>query len=296
LGSTLSGLDAGFDTAVVPEHWRHEIGLLGHPTSKQLHTAFNGWLDRESDLPFFGYIHTLEVHDYFRPLFALTRPGWQNYDHAIRAQDGALAQLLADLEWRNRDVVLVLLSDHGESFGDHDLEGHGSSVYQSQTHVPLIFWSPGRIPAMTVNTPVSLVQLAPTLLDLFGLEPLPMAKGRSLLGFAENDSSAGKDVVFASREWYLWVPYGRRKYTAIAPNLDKVIHTIGGGEERYNIAADPCELVQLEPGGPAREALEVWIASRARERAEFEKRYGMVTEGSVDSEDLERLRALGYIP
>ncbi len=181
LGSTLSGLERGFDLSAPPRRWRGQISPMGAPTAAQLHRALLAWLAEEEDRPAFAYVHTLDVHQHYRPPFAQEDPR-AAYEAAIRAADqelGALLQALADRPG-DRPLLLVVLSDHGESFGDHGLQTHGTGMYDSQLHIPLLFWSDQGLPARRVDEPVSLADVGPTLLSLLGLPPLEEADGLSL--------------------------------------------------------------------------------------------------------------------
>lgn len=91
------------------------------------------------------------------------------YDAEIRYIDGILGPLLETLADDN--TAIVLLSDHGEGFGEHNFFIHGNNLYQELLHVPLWLKLPGAAPAV-VDTAVSLLDVYPTFLSLAGL-PLP---------------------------------------------------------------------------------------------------------------------------
>lgn len=103
----------------------------------------------------------------------------QYYDGAVRYTDQHLGRLFDALRQRQaqRPSIVAFTADHGEEFWDHGRFEHGHDYYTEVTRVPLFFWSPGRLPAdRTVDEPVGLVDVAPTLLDLVGL-PVPEASG-----------------------------------------------------------------------------------------------------------------------
>src|SRR6185437_8457634 len=67
------------------------------------------------------------------------------------------------------NTLVVITSDHGESFGEHGLMTHGNALYRELIHVPLILWQPGKIPAgKRIDTPVSLTSIPATLLEEAG--------------------------------------------------------------------------------------------------------------------------------
>ncbi len=90
------------------------------------------------------------------------------YDGDIAFADVQIERLLQHLKDAGRydDTLIIVVGDHGEGFGDHDELEHGFLLYNSTLRVPLIFSSPRAPRAGTrVATPVSLVDLMPTVLD-----------------------------------------------------------------------------------------------------------------------------------
>jgi arylsulfatase A-like enzyme len=294
LGSSLSWLQRGFDVTLLPRHFRDRLGPLGHPSAAQLQEAMLEWIGEHPERPFMAYVHTLEVHEYKNAVFDWPRPGWTHYDQAIRAQDGALATLLEALEAQQRDVVVVLVSDHGESFGEHGLFNHGTGLFQSQLHVPLIFFAPRHLPRASDNRLVSTLDLAPSLLDLFGLPALPHAAGSSL--FAAHESTAPGRPVYASREWYVWDQGTPPIFTALLPDGSKAMRGGARDDVVYDLVADPCETNGLPwPSSQTGRALQSWIDALPARRNTFERQYGKVAKGVVQAQDMARLRALGYV-
>jgi arylsulfatase A-like enzyme len=82
-------------------------------------------------------------------------------------------------------MVVIVTSDHGESLGEHNAHSHGTDVWEEQMRVPLLVWLPG-VPPRRIETPRSLIDLAPTVLDLMRV-PYPSRgspdalSGRSLV-------------------------------------------------------------------------------------------------------------------
>src|SRR5690606_23635516 len=114
------------------------------------------------------------------------------HDLAVRYIDEQLDRLLRFAlapERRDRTIV-VITSDHGEAFGDHQNSRHGATVYEEELHVPLLVFGPG-IVAGTRVTPVSLVELLPTLLALAGLEPATGVCGQ---GWADSLRDGGEPL------------------------------------------------------------------------------------------------------
>ena len=98
------------------------------------------------------------------------------YDDGIAYLDEQLGLLFDDLERIGRlaSTVVVITADHGEELGEHQLYGHASSLYDPEIHVPLLIFLPGEAHAgQTVDSQVSLRDLAATVADLTGLGDSP---------------------------------------------------------------------------------------------------------------------------
>ena len=102
------------------------------------------------------------------------------YNGEIAFLDKQLGRLFSELRTRGLDerTVTVLTADHGESLGEHGEYTHGIFIYLATTHIPLIVKGPGLPPARVPDV-TSQVDLAPTLTQLAGIEPLT-GDGRSL--------------------------------------------------------------------------------------------------------------------
>lgn len=158
-----------------------------------------GWqlIEERGASPFFLMVTIMEVHEHgereppaeYAELYDDRMD--QRYLQRVRQADAETGRFLDRLtsspDPRLRDTLVVVLSDHGEGLTDHpgveQSEGHGLTLYGSQVRVPLLLEHlDGRLPAgRRVKTPVSLLDVAPTILDFAGLEPLADAEGRSLL-------------------------------------------------------------------------------------------------------------------
>lgn len=172
----------------------------------------------------FVYIHTMDVHNPYRPphpygsmftqpyegsavvegdAFIETRrhharslhPFWSQlhnlgpadvefltglYDGAIRYTDTQLPALLEALEWDPRRDMLIISADHGEALFEHQWWGHFASLRPTEVHVPLIINYAGAVSARH-DTPVSLMDLYPTIADLFAVAPPDGLRGVNLM-------------------------------------------------------------------------------------------------------------------
>jgi arylsulfatase A-like enzyme len=194
------------------------------------------------------------------------------------------------------NTMIVILADHGEAFFEHGHFFHSATVYQELLHVPLVVKWPAAVRSFerVVSEPVTLVDLAPTLVDGLGL-PFDGAvfQGHTLLPLALDKTSLARDVFAITR------PDTKR---------DKQLHTIRSGRykliyndvskktELYDLVADPGELVDLAEKDPVR-------AGALRQRLLLRRdgdRLALANVGGsrrnpIQEETMRALRALGYV-
>lgn len=106
------------------------------------------------------------------------------YDGEIAWTDQQIGQILRKLEALGvaEDTVVIVTSDHGEELFDHGSFGHKRKLFDESIRIPLVVRYPGRIPAgKRIGQPVRIVDVAPTIVELAGAEPLPDVMGRSLV-------------------------------------------------------------------------------------------------------------------
>ena len=175
------------------------------------------------------------------------------YDDCIAYLDEQLGQLFRNLDSRGllKNTVVVLTSDHGEHFGEHGtMFGHKFTVYDQETHVPLLVIAPGRVPAdRVVAAPVSLRDLPATVLDLAGLEPDSRFPGHPLSRFWNPNSATAPtatEPVFSELDNdQLPANDSRRHWQSISAGDLVYIRTTPDHEELYNITVDPAEARNL---------------------------------------------------
>ncbi|MFW6086571.1 MAG: sulfatase [Myxococcota bacterium] len=122
------------------------------------------------------------------------------HDGEITYQDAEMGKFVERMKklglWE--DTLFVMTSDHGEEFNEHGSWGHGHSTYQEMLHVPLVFHMNGTVPGgKRVQDVVSLVDVAPTLLELSGVKPMPAAEGRNLTGYLRGETPEEPAVAFS---------------------------------------------------------------------------------------------------
>ena len=107
------------------------------------------------------------------------------YLNALHYGDDSLGELIRGLEQRRlaRNTLFVVYGDHGEAFGQHaGNAGHTLFIYEENVHVPYVIAAPGLISdPIAIRRAASLIDTAPTILDLIGLPIPPEFQGASLL-------------------------------------------------------------------------------------------------------------------
>jgi arylsulfatase A-like enzyme len=145
------------------------------PFAGDVADRFFRWRDGIAHGPYFAMLNFMNAHNpYESPTAFSTRfnhganPA-DRYDGAIAYMDSIIGSIVDRLRRRGDldRTIVVVMSDHGELFGEHGLQGHGSVMYVPVVHVPLLIRAPGRVPeGLRVQALVSLRDLAATLLEL----------------------------------------------------------------------------------------------------------------------------------
>jgi arylsulfatase A-like enzyme len=247
----------------------------------------------------------------------------QLYDGEIAHLDLQVANLLQILQEDGRlaNTLVIVASDHGENIGDHGHFGHVFSIYNSLLHVPLIVRFPDGRDAGEVRSDLAqLLDLFPTVLARCGIEYRGRFDGRDLFapGAASVDRPAMAEYyyprqvlsVFKTAELEthpdVFVPYMHR-LRALQDGRFKLIWTSDGHEELYRIDEDPDEshdLLAADPNAAAAvrlrtELLELVDTHQGPVALKPPPPVGWMMPGFEetidDPEQLERLRALGYV-
>lgn len=208
------------------------------------------------------------------------------YDQSVRELDDEVGPFLRalDAEGLADRTLVIVLSDHGEALGEHGLRGHGFWPYEDALHAVLVFRGPGVV-QRRVMTPVSLADVAPTVLDVLRL-PVPS----SMQGHSLKDALLGRNITLQPTffEWN-----GEHRRGVRVANMKLVRE--GDGATMYDLARDPGENHPIDVRGrvPGMLAhpLDEYEAEGARRRA----RLAVPPEQPAVSPEVgQSLRALGY--
>jgi len=189
------------------------------------------WLDKEwsGNEPFFIWAHYMDVHYPFYPpdeflkqvsdrnisnsrAISLNGRMHENsaelterdiadlrslYHGEVRYMDHHLDQLSNSLRERGlfKNTVFIVTSDHGELFGEGGIFGHPPSGYEQSYHVPLIMFGPGLPSETVVDQMATLLDIAPTITDLFDIDGDTQWEGESLLPAIRGEDLRDRDPV-----------------------------------------------------------------------------------------------------
>jgi arylsulfatase A-like enzyme len=279
------------------------------------------WLERAPRRPFFLFVHTYQVHAPYLPppetaqLFRddgaqgtasdALRPQADSYDREIRFVDQKLRELVAVLErlGLRESTTLVVLSDHGEEFGEHGYFQHGSALFEESLRVPLIFAGHGIPSGRRVAEQVSLIDVAPTLLELLGVAPPPLLDGHSLVPALRGEALPARTLFAEATAPGRWrLPFHREPFNPplIAARSQQgklLVHRPATGEPapplRYDLAADALEQQPHPLAGDELAAAQALVDDYLRGREGSGGTPAPAPE--LDPELRKRLEDLGYV-
>ncbi len=295
----------------------------------QMKEAFD---QKPNDAPFFYYLHFMEAHEWHkepaaeldariarfspqeRALFLRVAPPhacedeqsllckrFLVYASAVSWLRNAIATALAGMKEDGLldDTVVVVFSDHGERFGDHEDDvriakankasrtgflGHGHSMYQELLHVPLIAWHPGYKGAV-IDEMVSLVDIAPTVARWLNIDFLPAKwPGQYLDDYLAPSKKALDRVVYASG-----IVRGEQQIAALQGLNKSIWYMVSDQYDYYELGKDPYELRSAPSDGLVL-LFDGLFLDYMQSRRDLQ-----LKPLSFTGEQLQRLQAIGYL-
>ena len=284
--SSGAGFDQGFELY-------DEVPGDPYARAATLRHHVESWLDStpRDGRPLFLYLHYLDPH---APYLAGQTPRWERagayrreLEHDLRYLDLELDQLLDRLEYElGAETVFVLASDHGEELFEHELFGHGYSLYQETLHVPVALWRAGDS-GQRVDVPLEGRDLFDLVLAAASAETLDVAAWSQSRAREERYAS-----LYFSSKGRLWLrPYLRHMaMRTFQSGSEKLIWSAYGDTwELYDLVDDPGETRNLAAARPDR----VKALAEAMEASVVEWRKS--TPLQLSDETAKQLRALGYV-
>jgi hypothetical protein len=150
----------------------------------------------------FVWVHLFEPHEPYEahPDHAFGERSIDRYDAEIAAADAAIGRLVAAMRKRHARTLVIVSADHGEEFGEHGGRYHGTSVYDEQVRVPLVWSAPWIAKGVRVAEPVGLVDLLPTVLGGLGVPTSPRVRGRDIGALVNQSARPGPGFAFAETD------------------------------------------------------------------------------------------------
>ena len=290
------GLARGFDfydDAFSPEEFQtRDSGLVDRKAGESVTHAIN-WVKQATHRPFFFWLHLYDPHSPYDPPEPYhTQYRDHLYDGEIAYADHELGRLIAWLKSNHlyERTMIVLLSDHGESLGDHGEKEHGFFVYNSTVHIPLIIKPPtgSGFRRRRIARPVETVAVAPTLLAAAGIKDAieKQFNSRGLLG-----SAAGKEDAAYSETFYPLNSFGWSPLHAL--ETARYHYVDAPQPELYDLSADPEEKNNLVASQGATASVLKEKLQSLLQRNPYKPPEGGNANLSPDA--LEKLRSLGYV-
>jgi arylsulfatase A-like enzyme/Tfp pilus assembly protein PilF len=266
---------------------RNDIALVERKAAESVERSL-AWFRHRPPKPFFFWLHLYDPHSPYEPPEPF-RSAYRDhlYDGEIAYADSQLGRLIA---WLKKNqlydrTAIVLVSDHGESLGEHGEKEHGFFVYNSTIHVPLIIKPAAKAAgAQRVSDVVEITAVAPTLLKLAGIADRISGQfdTASLLPKPKLDAAYSETMYpFSSFGW-------------------NPLHSLESGDyhyieaprpELYNLRDDPRETRNLVGEQPA---IAATLKQQLRDRGTL--RAATAGKGAAaDEATVEKLRALGYL-
>jgi choline-sulfatase len=259
----------------------------------------SAWVLGHSRGPFFLWVHLYDPHDPYDPPEPFkSRYRDQLYDGEIAYTDFALGKLFSVLRSHAlyANAVIAVMADHGEALGEHGEATHGVFLYDETIHVPLVIKLPAsREAGMRIESRVGLVDVAPTLLNIAGLEALSAMQGTALVG--KTKAKAGEPGTVnpaADRASYAETDYPRRAFgwsSLRSLRIGKYLYIQAPRLELYDQSSDPTAIRNL---ASEQHAVAETLSSQLQQ---FRQGTSRAAAAKVDlrPEQAEQLQALGYV-
>ncbi len=289
------GFDSYYDLFAGTSFLQANVALVERRADRSVDEALK-WLKKASNRPFFFWLHLYDPHSpYNAPEPFLSR--YQSaYDGEVAYTDSQIGRVLAWLRQSGlySNTLVVVLSDHGESLGEHGENEHGFFLYNSTLHVPLMVKPPASAGIKTgrVQAPVETTSVAPTILELARLRDEALQKQFQAASLPAAGKEPAEESYVYSETFYPFSSFGWSPLRSL--HTDRYHYIQAPTPELYEQRNDPEEKKNLAPELPA-------IASALKQTLEERvQKYAPAAAGATQSSTLspeaaEKLRQLGYM-
>ncbi len=325
LRKKLSGLDKNFDAY---HHVFTRKRYLGLTNSEGGAPAVNRkaleWLENKSRKRSFLWLHYTDPHapyikhknftfDYKSVDSSVYPPGTRmkkikRYDSEIAYTDDHIGRFINRLKAKGlyKDSLIIFISDHGESFGEHNYLKHGRKLYNSTLHVPMIVKLPGNQLAGAVRSEnVSLMDVAPTIFSLLNMMRPSKMEGMALFNSDEDLSQRrilletyGGQVLFKRKSKKYHLKIKPIRYGIVQGNTKLIYNYKKKTYEVYILTKDPFEVRNVSTDlkmdwGHQKD----WLSGKVEKVTDYIKlsRRLRTQKNSLSQKDFDMLKSLGYV-
>lgn len=224
-------------------------GLSEYPQTRTFDAGIEFIKDNAAEQNWFVQIETFDPHEPFNAaeefenIYGAVDPTLPSYDwpqyqqvleeshisDAVRKHyaalvsqcDASLGRVLDTMDEHDlwSDTLLIVCTDHGFLLGEHERWGKGTPWFEETAHTPLFVWDPvAKRRGMRNDALVQTIDIAPTLLDHFGLEATPRMEGQSLREAIVRGTNSREYAMFGSFGGHVSITDGRHTYMRASIN------------------------------------------------------------------------------
>ena len=283
-----TGFDRGFDffdDSVDPLNPRMRTIVSMQRDGAATAKVAGEWLGKQTK-PVFFLLHLYEPHMPHSAPEPYKSRYPNGYDAEIARTDEIVGDFLATLRSSGLydKSLIILLSDHGEGLNDHGEEDHGTFLYREAIQVPLLIKFPGgKFKGSSVEAPVQIIDVVPTLFERTGIKPPGALPGRSLATTLVEPKAEWRRVY--SESFYPRIHYGWSDQHSLIDGRHHYIHSTR--PELFDLEQDFAEKTDVrQQDRRTYFAMKTAIEPLIKEAA---------APAAVDSEEAAKLAALGYL-
>ena len=218
--------------------------------------------------PLFAWVHLFEPHEPYDPPVGSARPEQLvsergRYEAEVAVCDRAIAELVRVFRAARPNATVIVTADHGEEFGDHGGSFHGTSLYDEQVRIPLLWSSPGVVSPRRIDVPVELTDVGTTILSTAGIPRDAHMRGDELDAVLAGRAAGQPRFAFASIDARHMITDGRLKLICGASDVHCAL---------FDLVRDRAEALNLSASQPEKVAqlrgeLDLFLASISRAEA-----------------------------